>query len=102
MSWLHLYARVAFSFCAFAHETAVCQPAPGFPCALCLSEGETETQSSGAIAPRDADAREACCLTVEYELRWQHERSLPGLTRQSIAREAQFASWMDARVKARA
>src|SRR3977135_486362 len=39
-------------FCAFVHTRPRVQRAPGFPCALCLSEGETETQSSGAIAPR--------------------------------------------------
>ena len=84
---LNLYARVRF-FAQLCTRDRGCQPAPGFPCALCLSEGERETQSSGAIAPRQCGRTSSRCMTIESEI---HTHVVPGKPKaQPIAL---YSSW---------
>ena len=71
----HTCMLVCVFFLRICTRDRGCQPAPGFPCALCLSEGERETQSSGAIAPRGrirflaVIARSTCDEAIQLSLR---------------------------------
>jgi len=59
----------AFSFCAFAHETAGASRRPVFPAPSACLRAKEKRKARARSRREGADAREACCLTVEYELR---------------------------------
>jgi hypothetical protein len=67
--WLHLYARVRFLFTHLHTRPRVPSRRPVFPAPSACLRAKQKRKARAQSRREDADAREACCLTVESYFR---------------------------------